>query len=96
MSEPTTEAGRELLARLGWFASEKGDALREGILAVEAEAADDEALDVERLALTLRLIHGDQVPLPRRPTPDEYAAIIAREYETVATMVASARPPRTT
>jgi hypothetical protein len=37
-TEPRTEAGRALLVRLGWFASEKGDALREGVLATEAEA----------------------------------------------------------
>jgi hypothetical protein len=35
---PRTEAGRELLNRIGWFASEKGDALLEGILAIESEA----------------------------------------------------------
>ena len=38
-TEPRTKAGRALNERLGWFASEKGDTLREGILAIEAEAA---------------------------------------------------------
>lgn len=35
---PVTEAGRALVQRLGWFASEKGGALLDGILAIEEEA----------------------------------------------------------
>jgi hypothetical protein len=64
------------------------------ILALAAPLPDDErprldsgaqerlraALDVDRLTATLRLIHGDTVPLPNRATPRDYAEVIARWY----------------
>ncbi len=45
--QPQTKAGLALLKRLDWFASEKGDALREGIVAIEREAALDTKLEGE-------------------------------------------------
>jgi hypothetical protein len=48
--------------------------------ALAATPAAEPALNVERLAATLRLIHGDIVPLPNRASPAEYARVIADWY----------------
>ncbi len=43
------------------------------------------------LAEALRTIHGDRVPLPNRPTPEEYAEVIRRWMPEGSAIEAEAR-----
>jgi len=89
MSEPTTVAGRALLA---WLNAVSGIvyATPDSILAIEAEARQQEpALDVERLAQAMHELHKG--PCTRWQYPEhrasymEDALTVAAEYARLAT-----------